>query len=316
MTVSVLTIVYGRRAHLINLIEGLSRQSVVPHELIIAVMHEHPFEGLPETPFPVHQLLIPDQTLPLGRARNAAAAKASGTGLIFLDVDCIPGPTLVEDYSRFLAAVDGLVMGEVLYLPANAVEDHWSYEALDVIGEKHCDRRGPPAKIDLEICNDYRCFWSLNFAMRTTTYAAIGGFDERYTGYGGEDTDFGRCVEAAGVPIYWCRGARAYHQHHRHHMPPVHHLHSVLANSRAFRDKWGHFTMEHWLYAFELMGLIENTGDDYRILREPDEDDLALTKQYGGQPYASSAWVVRDLKARVAAEQAAPPQAAALIASA
>ncbi|WP_409241961.1 glycosyltransferase family 2 protein, partial [Caballeronia sp. INML3] len=33
-------------------------------------------------------------------------------------------------------------------------------------------------------------FWSLNFACHLNTFEQIGGFDDAYTGYGGEDTDF------------------------------------------------------------------------------------------------------------------------------
>ena len=155
------------------------------------------------------------------------------------------------------------------------------------------------------MCEDYRCFWSLNFAMQRNRFLAVGGFDEGYVGYGGEDTDFGRTVVTAGVPLRWVRGARAYHQYHPHHMPPVHHVASVVANARRFRDKWGEWTMPHWLRCFELMGLIERRGDDWVQVREPTEDDLALTRQQEHQPYASSARVLAALEAEAEAMAAA-----------
>ncbi|WP_237763612.1 glycosyltransferase family 2 protein, partial [Falsirhodobacter sp. alg1] len=77
----------------------------------------------------------------------------------------------------------------------------------------------------------------------------MGGFDERFTGYGGEDTDFGKTLSMAGQRIGWIAGAKVYHQYHPHHMPPVHHLHSVVRNAELFAEKWGYRTMEHWLYA-------------------------------------------------------------------
>ena len=118
---------------------------------------------------------------------------------------------------------------------------------------------GAPPASGLEICPDYRCFWSLNFAIRRATFLATGGFDERYTGYGGEDTDFGKILDQGGIPIAWMKGGLAYHQYHPHHMPPVHHLDSVVRNAELFEAKWGYRTMGHWLYAFKVMGLIDDT---------------------------------------------------------
>ena len=128
-----------------------------------------------------------------------------------------------------------------------------------------------------------------------------GGFDERYVGYGGEDTDFAKTLAMAGVPLAWVKGAarfRAYHQYHPHHMPPIHHLESVVRNSELFETKWGYRTMGHWLYAFRLMGLIDDRpGRPIRILRRPGEADLALTGQQSHQPYANTATVIRRLEA-------------------
>ena len=120
----------------------------------------------------------------------------------------------------------------------------------------------------------------------------------------GEDTDFGRTVATHELPIWWVLGAKAFHQYHPHHMPPVHHLDSVLANARRFAAKWGEPTMQHWLRAFVLMGLVERAGDGWRKLREPDESDLELTRQQESAPYASSATVLDWLEARAASPDA------------
>lgn len=301
MTVSVLTIARGRDAHLANLVLGLSRQEAPPLELVVGVMDERRYEGLPDAPFPIRQIHIPGEPPRLAAARNAAAAAAIGDDLVFLDVDCIPAPSLTRDYATALAWIDGLLMGEVRYLPAGANAPGWSFADFAEVAEKHCDRQGPPASAELEACHDYRCFWSLNFAMRRATFARLGGFDESYVGYGGEDTDFGRVVATAQVPILWRRGALAFHQHHVHYMPPVHHIRTVLANAQNFRRKWGEFTMGHWIHCFELMGLVWREGTTYRIVREPVEADFALCRQHGTQPYASSAWVAQKLKADGAA---------------
>jgi GT2 family glycosyltransferase len=296
-TVSVVTLAKGRSAHLRNVLRGLERQTQAPLEFIVAVMQDAPYD-LPEVGFPVRQIAVTGPELPLAAARNRGVAAARGEVVVFLDVDCIPAPDLVADYARALGELDGLLMGEVLHLPEHATAGDWTEAGLAGVAERHSDRRGPPAA-GIEICRDYRCFWSLNFAISRETFLATGGFDERYTGYGGEDTDFGKLLDRRGVPIAWMKGARAYHQYHPHHMPPVHHLDSVVRNAELFEAKWGYRTMGHWLYAFKVMGLIDDTPDrPIRILRRPDADDLALTGQQSHQPYTNSASVIRAIEAR------------------
>ena len=85
-------------------------------------------------------------------------------------------------------------------------------------------------------------------------------------------------------------------------------LESVLRNSEIFASKWGHRTMEHWLYAFKLMGLIENRRDGLHILREPNARDYELCAQQSHMPYANTRRVIDLLNARVANEDASPAE--------
>ena len=294
--VSVLTIARGREAHLHNVIRGLAAQTVPPRELVIAAMQDELYDGLPDAPFPIHQIQVtrPDGELPLAAARNAVAAKASGAVLAFVDVDCIPHPALVADVAEACHDGRGLVMGEVAYLPKGATEGGLDFDHFDKIGVKHSDRQGPPTE-GLRYCEDYRCFWSLNFAMHRADWERSGGFDEGYFGYGGEDTDFGRVLDARGINIWWMKGAKVYHQYHDHCMPPIHHVEAVVRNAEYFATRWGHRTMGHWLHAFHLMGLIENSDDALTILRAPNDADVEMCRQTGDMPYANSRRVMDKL---------------------
>lgn len=297
--ISVLTICAGRRTHLENVIRGLARQSHQPAELVIGVMQEDLYDDLPDTAFPIRQVRVPPKggALPLARARNAVAEAARGDLLIFLDVDCIPHHALVADYAAASKDARGLFMGEVLYLPAGATDNGLDETRFDTVAQQHSERRGPP-ETGLDPCRDYRCFWSLNFALHAADWAASGGFDERFTGYGGEDTDFGRSLDARDIPIWWTAGARVYHQYHPHCMPPIHHVASVVHNAEVFADKWGHRTMEHWLRAFRLMGLIREGAQGLEVVRQPTEEEFALCRQQEHQPFASSATILDQLEQR------------------
>lgn len=82
-------------------------------------------------------------------------------------------------------------------------------------------------------------------------------FDEAYVGYGGEDTDFGQRLAAAGGQMWWTARAGVFHQWHPVSRPPVEHVDDVVTNANLFHARWGWYPMTGWLEEFEAMGLVE-----------------------------------------------------------
>ncbi|MEJ7800729.1 MAG: galactosyltransferase-related protein [Ilumatobacter sp.] len=117
----------------------------------------------------------------------------------------------------------------------------------------------PTPRTTLHRTERYELFWSLSFALDRSSWDRIGGFDERYVGYGGEDTDFARRAERANVPIWFAPGPQAFHQYHPVSSPPVEHLRAICRNATIFFETWGSWPMEGWLSAFAAEGLIEWT---------------------------------------------------------
>ena len=122
-----------------------------------------------------------------------------------------------------------------------------------------------PAPGELEPA-DPRLLWSLSMACTVATWNAAGGFDERYVGYGGEDTDFGQRLAAAGGRLWWLGGAAAYHQYHPTQSPPVQHAAAIARNANLFRRTWGFDPMEGWLRELAALGHLTRTGEDWRVL--------------------------------------------------
>ena len=272
---SVLTLVRGRADRLRNLMAGLARQTVRPCELVIAWMQPEPAPDLPDPGCPVRHLHVPGEPMPLAAARNRAAEAATGDVLIFLDVDCIPAPSLVAAYGRAAAETDGLFLGEVLYLPPaiDAAPDH---AALDRLGRAHPARPRPP-ETGLRREPDPGQLWGLSFALPARYWRAVGGMDEAYAGYGGEETDLATRLAAAGLPVFWVADARAYHQHHPVHVPPLQHFEPILANATRFRATHGRWCMTYWLDQFRAAGLIDWDTDAsaIRLIRRPNAAEIA-----------------------------------------
>ena len=194
--IDVLTLVKNRAAHLDNLVEGLRRSSVPPSRLVIVDMSDRPV-ATPSCGFPVTLIRHPTAALPLAEARNLAAAAAQADHLLFLDVDCIPSSGLVAAIADALSRHDALICAEVLYLPAgDASPSGWTEEMLLSRGRPHPVRVFPEQGLRRE--KNAGLFWSLAFGISRRTFHRLGGFDERFTGYGGEDTDFGKVLDPPG----------------------------------------------------------------------------------------------------------------------
>lgn len=202
--------------------------------------------------------------LPLARARNLgveAAAQAGADLLVLLDVDCMVTPRTLaayEDAARLVGS-PALLSGPVAYLEPPADGKDWTPTEL-AAAAPHPGRPAPPIGV-VEPADDLRLFWSLSFALDLATWRAIGGFDEAYTGYGGEDTDFAQRAAAAGVPMHWVGGALAHHQWHPVSDPPVEHVDDIVRNANLFAGRWGWWPMETWLGEFERRGLVARATD-------------------------------------------------------
>ncbi len=273
---SVLTLVRGRADRLRNLMRGLARQSLPPRELIIAWMQPEPEPALPDPGCPVRHLHVPGEPMPLAAARNRAAGAASADLLVFLDVDCIPAPGLVAAYAQAAATTRGLFLGEVLYLPPGAAAGDPDPTLLDRLGRIHPARPALP-ETGLRPEPDAGQLWGLSFALPAASWRAVGGMDEAFVGYGGEETDLAARLAASGLPVFWVAGARAYHQHHPVHVPPLQHFAAILANAGRFRARHGRWCMTYWLDQFRAAGLIDWHADApaIRLIRPPTGPEIA-----------------------------------------
>ena len=275
MSLAVCTIARGRSVHLANMMQALAAQSRLPDLFVIGVMQEQAYNGLPTMPFPVRQVLVPGGDAPLAAARNACAAEAQDVGaqtLVFLDVDCVAAPDMIEAFDATVE--DGrCVMGHTRYLGGEDDAAGADFADLWQGAVDHPARRFAPEDGSATVkLADWGEFWSLAFAMRTADFSATGGFDTQFVGYGGEDTDFARAMGRAGLELHWAEGARAVHQWHPVQVPPLGHLDHIVRNANLFYDKHGGWCMEYWIDQLVEAGYVE-WGERLTILRRPSADE-------------------------------------------
>jgi GT2 family glycosyltransferase len=265
---SVLILVKNRPDHLANVIAGLEQSTLQPGEIVVVHMNEEPYNISSRVPLHSHKL-ISSSSLPLAEARNKAASLAMYDQLLFLDVDCIPA---ADTCAQLLESLDnyGLVMAQPKYLSQKLSQP----EAVQL--EQLADM-AEPAKSRSHLSHgpntDYTMFWTLGFAIKRQDFNTIGGFDETYTGYGAEDTDFAYMARDKGVSLFYS-SAVVYHQYHSSYMPPLNHLQDIVQNSQTFYAKWNEWPMTGWLHAFEKDGYISMHDGRIDILRLPSQSEI------------------------------------------
>ena len=256
MKTAVITLAHGRHAHLRRQQEMLARSRVAPDLYVVMAMDDpelmnwQPAVG----PLPlVVEVGAGAHGLPLAKARNVGAERAIRAGaqlLIFLDVDCLPDPSLIGWYQRAAGSAAGcssLLCGPVAYLPP---APPGGYALASLSEHPPHPARPAPAPGHLVTGGETSLFWSLSFAVTLETWQRTGGFCTEYEGYGGEDTDFAQAAAERGQGLVWVGGAVAYHQHHPSTIPPVQHVDDILRNGALFAHRWGWWPMQGWLEAF------------------------------------------------------------------
>lgn len=121
---------------------------------------------------------------------------------------------------------------------------------------------------------DHLLFWSLIFAIQKRGFKEIGGFDESFTGYGAEDTDFAMTFNGKNYRLIFVEDY-ALHQYHKKYDPPINYFQSVVENANRYAKKWESLPMRNWLRAFEKMKLIEIKENlNIIVTRNPSEKEI------------------------------------------
>ena len=270
--ISICTIYAKRELHLKNLILGLTHTSPFKELVIVTMNDELPV--LTQVDFPIKTAAINSDrhSLPLAAARNKCAEIATGEKIIFLDVDCIVHPNLIEVFNYHLQQEDAIYQGSIRYLDSSWQQDNWTYNSLQIQSSFH-PLQGNKVIDRQKIFHPYELFWSLCFGIKKKTFIDLGGFDESFKGYGGEDTDLAFTARSHSVPLYKI-SALAYHQFHPSYSPPLNHLAEIVSNALVFEQKWHILPMDKWLNRFAEMGYVKLHDKNIEIIKYPTQAEI------------------------------------------
>ena len=208
---------------------GLGRQDWPRALLEVVVVDDgsEPPLGLPALPgsAPLDVKLVRQERRGFGlaRARNAGARAAAHPILVFLDGDVIAEAGLLAAHARWHHAVsDALTLGFCAYVSAAGIDSGAVRHRPGTLGELFADRpfdrpwleRHMARTGDMTSGHDdlFRAVTGHNLGISRAFFEAVGGFDESFARYGGEDTEFGYRVQMQGGLLAPERGAFAWHQ--------------------------------------------------------------------------------------------------------
>jgi glycosyltransferase involved in cell wall biosynthesis len=143
---------------------------------------------------------------PLGRAanRNLGFEKSVGKGLIFIDGDMVPDDNYIE-----------AMLGDGDLEPVKVGHAQPPPDEKKTGLNRYLYTRGRYAASTVGQALPGKYFTSNNFFISRENFQKLGGFDTNFSGWGGEDIDFGLRLEGFGIPVKNAANAITYHYHQR-----------------------------------------------------------------------------------------------------
>ncbi len=235
LSVAVCMPVYNRVDLLARTVAALVPQSY-PHDLMEVVIGDDgseedvraavkPFTDRLE--ISVHRR--PHDGYGAGQARNMAARRARADILVFIDADCLPDEDLVLRHARWHNKADNLVVigsrhgldtarfgleelatgTAPLRSAAFGTDDPGAADWRQSDHRRLLHRRTADQRHGDEA---FRSLVSSNFSIRRDRFLEVGGFDESFRRWGGEDVELGWRCQAAGLFTITEDSAVCYHQ--------------------------------------------------------------------------------------------------------
>ncbi|WP_210439962.1 glycosyltransferase [Nocardioides xinjiangensis] len=213
-SVSVVVTHYEQQAQLDRTLAALRRQTRLPDEVVVA---DDGSSRAPDVPPGVRLVRQADEGFRAAAARNLGVAATSGEVLVLLDADTCPEPAFLERMAALPEALpEALVVGRRRHADLSGTSPGDIVEAVgptQELPEPEWLRTAYAATRDLldADATSHRFVISAVLACSRWWYDEVGGFDESFRSYGGEDWELAHRSWLAGGLLAHRPDAVAWH---------------------------------------------------------------------------------------------------------
>jgi glycosyltransferase involved in cell wall biosynthesis len=227
MKISLIIATYNKPSYLVHLLKSITSLKDLPDEIIVAddgsgketsALIE---QFKTQIPVPIIHVWQEDKGFRLARSRNNGLLESTGDYLIFVDDDLILHPKFITDHMKY--AKEGCFycgtrvrIGKIK--TASIMKNHkdiFSFWESDLRSRLNTIRIPFLHKIITGPNYTYKRLRGCHMAFWKKDLIKINGFDERYTSWGGEDSDIAMRMIHAGIKrinLKWA--ALCYHLYH------------------------------------------------------------------------------------------------------
>jgi glycosyltransferase involved in cell wall biosynthesis len=243
-TVSVVVSSYNQLGPLKLALESFRFQVTPPLEVIVA--DDGSTDGTLEW-LEAQEGGFPFRLIPVTRAhdgyrlaslQNLGARQATGTRLQFTNADVVHCPASVSGHAKLPGDMVGAGIIKSISARGTAMvtlETVRDFRELLKLAGQFPERRTNAGCVVQDPNLDPLPVWGGNFSVPKEAFDKVGGFDEGYVGWGGEDGDLvKRCQKQAGCKIVWVTNSVVYHLSH-----PVQNYHREQLGTIRYMKKIG-----------------------------------------------------------------------------
>jgi glycosyltransferase involved in cell wall biosynthesis len=192
---------------------------------------------------------------------NVGARVADSPVLVFGDADLIVPGMLAKSVQHCLG-------GATLVKPYRRLVDLYADESRLVRNQplappQHSD---PAKAADRKAQGEHLVLCGGMFALRRDAFWFLGGWDERFVGWGGEDDAFTYKLQRARVPTFEFDEVPALHLWHPRAAPGLEGQHEHYANNCALVERYRRYTDAELLRLAEVQSQIVGYREKYRPL--------------------------------------------------
>jgi validoxylamine A glucosyltransferase len=225
--IAVVVPTFQRAAWLRETLDGLLRQTLSPDRFEVVVTDDGSADGTVDVvrsfsgQLNLEYVYHHDLGHRVAATRNAGVSATTAPVLAFLDAGTRPSAGCVEAHLRSHITAAGtdspaVVVGRMAGYDTRATSGNLAADDGSDMRDNELDRFSRRLENALL---PWRLAWTGNLSVDAKTFHSVGGFDERFTGWGAEDMELAYRLHRFGARLRWSDEARAVECPHPRDMP-------------------------------------------------------------------------------------------------